>query len=91
MCVYKTIKIINAVFVGVSRPRINSVAGAPLPSPRVISTVIHPDISNLHTRYTLMVMQFAQFLDHELTMTPIHKGKYLKVFNKLYSCKIYLF
>ncbi|XP_028027075.1 uncharacterized protein LOC114240650 [Bombyx mandarina] len=59
---------------GVSRPRINSVTGTPLPSPRVISTVIHPDISNLHTRYTLMVMQFAQFLDHELTMTPIHKG-----------------
>ncbi|KAG6445361.1 hypothetical protein O3G_MSEX003849 [Manduca sexta] len=59
---------------GVSRPRINSVTGTPLPSPRIISTVIHPDISNLHTRYTLMVMQFAQFLDHELTMTPIHKG-----------------
>ncbi|KAI8436026.1 hypothetical protein MSG28_004155 [Choristoneura fumiferana] len=59
---------------GVSRPRINSVTGTPLASPRVISTVIHPDISNLHTRYTLMVMQFAQFLDHELTMTPIHKG-----------------
>lgn len=59
---------------GVSRPRINSVTGTPLPSPRVVSTVIHPDISNLHTRYTLMVMQFAQFLDHELTMTPIHKG-----------------
>ncbi|GBP86747.1 Peroxidasin homolog [Eumeta japonica] len=59
---------------GVSRPRINSVTGTPLPSPRIISTVIHPDISNLHTRYTLMVMQYAQFLDHELTMTPIHKG-----------------
>ncbi|XP_041978546.1 peroxidasin homolog pxn-2 isoform X2 [Aricia agestis] len=59
---------------GVSRPRINSVTGTPLPTPRVVSTVIHPDISNLHTRYTLMVMQFAQFLDHELTMTPIHKG-----------------
>ncbi|XP_045497152.1 heme peroxidase 2 [Colias croceus] len=59
---------------GVSRPRINAVTGTPLPSPRIVSTVIHPDISNLHTRYTLMVMQFAQFLDHELTMTPIHKG-----------------
>ncbi|VVD00797.1 unnamed protein product [Leptidea sinapis] len=59
---------------GVSRPRINSVTGTPLPSPRTVSTVIHPDISNLHTRYTLMTMQFAQFLDHELTMTPIHKG-----------------
>ncbi|XP_078034406.1 uncharacterized protein LOC144468658 [Augochlora pura] len=59
---------------GVSKPRATSVTGAPLPNPRVISTVIHPDISNLHNRYTLMVMQFAQFLDHDLTMTPIHKG-----------------
>lgn len=59
---------------GVSKPKSTSVTGAPLPNPRVISTVIHPDISNLHNRYTLMVMQFAQFLDHDLTMTPIHKG-----------------
>jgi len=59
---------------GISKPRMTSVTGAPLPNPRVISTVIHPDISNLHNRYTLMVMQFAQFLDHDLTMTPIHKG-----------------
>ncbi|XP_011700902.1 PREDICTED: uncharacterized protein LOC105457760 isoform X2 [Wasmannia auropunctata] len=59
---------------GVSKPRGTSVTGASLPNPRVISTVIHPDISNLHNRYTLMVMQFAQFLDHDMTMTPIHKG-----------------
>ncbi|KAK4874855.1 hypothetical protein RN001_014215 [Aquatica leii] len=59
---------------GISRPRVLGVTGVPLPSPRVVSTVIHPDISNLHTRYTLMTMQFAQFLDHDLTMTPIHKG-----------------
>lgn len=59
---------------GISRPRTLGVTGVPLPSPRVVSTVIHPDISNLHTRYTLMSMQFAQFLDHDLTMTPIHKG-----------------
>uniref|UniRef100_A0ABD2XNQ1 Peroxidase n=1 Tax=Trichogramma kaykai TaxID=54128 RepID=A0ABD2XNQ1_9HYME len=59
---------------GVSKPRLTGVTGAPLPNPRSISTTIHPDISNLHNRYTLMVMQFAQFVDHDLTMTPIHKG-----------------
>jgi len=59
---------------GVSRPRVSGVTGVPLPNPRVVSTLIHPDISNLHTRYSLMVMQYAQFLDHDLTMTPIHKG-----------------
>lgn len=59
---------------GISKPKITSVTGTPLPNPRTISTVIHPDISNLHNRYTLMVMQYAQFIDHDLTMTPIHKG-----------------
>lgn len=59
---------------GVSRPRVTASNGAPLPNPRTVSTLIHPDISNLHTRYSLMTMQFAQFLDHDLTMTPIHKG-----------------
>lgn len=59
---------------GVSRPRATSVTGNPLPNPRTVSSLIHPDISNLHTRYTLMTMQYAQFLDHDLTMTPIHKG-----------------
>ncbi|KAF7995421.1 hypothetical protein HCN44_006528 [Aphidius gifuensis] len=60
---------------GVSQPRIHSVRGNDLlPNPRTISTTVHPDISNLHNRYTLMTMQFAQFIDHDLTMTPIHKG-----------------
>ncbi|XP_055548118.1 uncharacterized protein LOC129731820 [Wyeomyia smithii] len=59
---------------GISQPRSISVSGSPLPNPRSISALIHPDISNLHTRYSLIVMQYAQFLDHDLTMTPIHKG-----------------
>lgn len=59
---------------GIKHPRIKCVTGDPLPSPRVVSTVIHPDISNLHSRYSLMMMQFAQLVDHDLTMTPIHSG-----------------
>lgn len=59
---------------GISLPRSTSVTGQPLPNPRTISSLVHPDISNLHTRYSLITMQFAQFLDHDLTMTPIHKG-----------------
>lgn len=59
---------------GISQPRSIAISGNPLPNPRTISSLIHPDISNLHTRYSLMVMQYAQFLDHDLTMTPIHKG-----------------
>ncbi|XP_071536365.1 uncharacterized protein [Panulirus ornatus] len=59
---------------GISEPRTRSVSGDSLPSPRTISTVIHNDISHLHARYTLMVMQFGQFLDHDITFTPVNKG-----------------
>lgn len=48
--------------------------GVPLPSPRLVSSTSHPDISHLHSRYTLMVMQFAQFVDHDLTFTPVQRG-----------------
>uniref|UniRef100_A0A0A9VVR2 Peroxidasin n=2 Tax=Lygus hesperus TaxID=30085 RepID=A0A0A9VVR2_LYGHE len=59
---------------GVSAPRVSSVTGQPLPSPRLVSSMIHADISYLHSRYTLNVMQFAQFVDHDLTFTPNHRG-----------------
>lgn len=45
--------------------------GPPHPSPRVVSTEI---ISTLHVtpdpRYTHMLMQFGQFLDHDITHSP---------------------
>ncbi|CAH1185902.1 unnamed protein product [Phyllotreta striolata] len=59
---------------GISKPRRTSVTGLPLPNPRIISRTIHPDISHLHSRYTLMTMQFAQLLDHDISLTPVHKG-----------------
>ncbi|XP_049950718.1 uncharacterized protein LOC126457994 [Schistocerca serialis cubense] len=63
----------------IARPRLSSVSGGPLPSPRLISTTIHVDISNLHNRYSLMLMQFAQFLDHDLTFTPVHRGFFTSI------------
>ena len=59
---------------GISGPRVRSLTGEELPSPRTISTTIHNDISHPHNRYTLMVMQFGQFLDHDITLTPVNKG-----------------
>ena len=66
---------------GLSRPRQFSVNLAldgqdsgnrlQLPSPRLISTTLHNDKSQLHVRYSLALMQFGQFgVDHDLTRTP---------------------
>lgn len=51
-----------------------SVTGQPLPSPRAISINMHPDTNVPHVRYALMVMQFAQIMDHDLTNTPVYQG-----------------
>lgn len=59
---------------GVGSPRALSVNGNPLPSPRLISVNVHPDTSRPHVRYSLMFMQYAQLLDHDLTHTPVNKG-----------------
>ena len=52
-----------------------SVTGQPLPSPRAISINMHPDTNVPHVRYALMVMQFSQIMDHDLTNTPVYQGE----------------
>ena len=59
---------------GLSAMRESAVSGRKLPSARMISANIHNDVSAPHTRYSLMVMQFAQLLDHDLTFTPVNRG-----------------
>lgn len=59
---------------GLKEPRSLSINGSPLPSPRLVSTAIHDDISIPHVRYTLLLMQYAQLLDHDLTHTPMNRG-----------------
>ena len=59
---------------GIARPRWRSITGQPLPSPRLISVVVHQDVSNMHRRYTMMTTMFGQFLDHDVTLTPISRG-----------------
>ena len=58
---------------GLMSPRSRSVTGSPLPSPRLISVNIHNDVSTPHVRYSLMMMQWAQFVDHDITHTPVNR------------------
>ncbi|XP_025017963.1 peroxidase [Tetranychus urticae] len=43
--------------------------GAPLPSARVLSLSLLPPSSQSSSRYSLMLMVFGQFIDHDLTLT----------------------
>ncbi|XP_063399289.1 peroxidase-like protein isoform X2 [Mytilus trossulus] len=54
-------------------PRILSVTGDPLPSPRLISNNVHGSGVN-HPRsqkYTVALTHFGQFIDHDVISTPI--------------------
>ncbi|CAG2114532.1 unnamed protein product, partial [Medioppia subpectinata] len=53
---------------GINEPRV-SVDGSPLPSARDVSLLLAPDRNRPNNRYTLMVMQLGQFIDHDLTHT----------------------
>lgn len=61
---------------GVWAPRIHSVDGSLLTSPRVISFTVFPDFDRPHPKLNLMLMQFGQFLSHDITQSgSILKGK----------------
>ncbi|CAL4122234.1 unnamed protein product, partial [Meganyctiphanes norvegica] len=55
---------------GIRDPRITSVTGRPLPLVRRLSNSILIDNNQPDPRFTLSVMQWAQFMDHDLTLTP---------------------
>lgn len=54
---------------GIGEPR-GGFRAKNLPNPRWMSQRNHPDNDNPDTRFTHMVMQFGQFLDHDITITP---------------------
>jgi peroxidase len=45
-------------------------SGRKLPNARSVSTAVHAGTDKSFRHVTTMVMQFGQFLDHDLTLTP---------------------
>ena len=58
---------------GVWRPKTNSVSGPELPSARLVSISIVPDFDAPSELDTHNVMQWGQFVDHDITHTPIFR------------------
>ncbi|XP_078681743.1 myeloperoxidase-like [Branchiostoma floridae x Branchiostoma belcheri] len=55
---------------GFKAPRTTGRDGTALPSARLVSTTMHEDLRKSSQVNTHMVMQFGQFLDHDITLTP---------------------
>ena len=67
---------------GLSEPRV-SVDGSPLPSAREVSLSLAPDKNQPNRRYTLMVMQLGQFIDHDLTHTASTRSGFERIKTEL--------
>lgn len=58
---------------GLTAPR-RSKTGGPLPPPRIVSFMLHQDVSDYDNEVTYLVIAWGQLLDHDLTFAALPKG-----------------
>lgn len=63
--------VFNFGFKGISRPR-RAKSGNSLPNPRILSGSIHQQ-EDVNGNFTHMLMQFGQFLDHDISLSPVNQ------------------
>ena len=57
---------------GIQEPR-KPIQGKRLPSPRYISTVMFRESDTVDSKKTLSLMQWTEFIEHDLAFTPVMK------------------
>ena len=74
-----------------SLPRKRPADGFELPSARRISAQLTTGSNNADSANTLMVMQFGQFVDHDITHTPAHSvsccTRNICIYQRTFTCE----
>jgi hypothetical protein len=77
-----------ALILGVEMAISLDITGEPLPSAREISNIIHRegDVMEMDPVLSVMVMQWGQFLEHDILSVPVYRGRWiLHVLHAIYN------
>ncbi|GMT37108.1 hypothetical protein PFISCL1PPCAC_28405, partial [Pristionchus fissidentatus] len=66
---------------GFDSPRTLAKSGRLLPSARRVSNKVHHDLPIFHAKFTHLLMQYGQILDHDMMHSPIARGTREKILN----------